>query len=104
MLFTNFARKSVLASVAAIALMGTGCAAQQGNTPQATASADRVDGLKPGTVLNVGQGTYTAPALPPTAYVTTYALTGEEAPRPWPQSDGFNVGGVNGTMYIPPTK
>ena len=87
MLFTNLIRRSAWASVAAFALLGTGCVAQQGSTPQATASVDRPEGLAPGIVLNVGQGTYTVPALPPSANDTSYADDRQILPQPWPQPE-----------------
>jgi hypothetical protein len=102
MLFANVVRRSAWAGVAAIALMGAGCAAQQAGTPQTAASVSSAQVLRAGTVLNVGQGTYVMPALPPSASETSYALTGKETPHQWQQPQGQWIGGTNGTAFIPP--
>ena len=69
---------------------------------QATASNDVNEVLPPGTVLNVGQGTYIVPALPASSGDTGYALTGRGTPGESAPFDGRWISGTNGWVYIPP--
>jgi len=102
MLFVNIVRSGrVWAGVAAIALTGASCTAQQASTPQATACAVGAQVLAPGTAVNVGQGTYIMPALPPSADETVYALTGDQTSHQRQQPEGRWVGGINGRVFIP---
>ena len=94
------ARRSAWACLTAIALTGAGCAAQQSSAPQATASNDVNEVLPPGTVLNVGQGTYIVPALPASSGDTGYALTGRGTPGESAPFDGRWISGTNGWVYI----
>lgn len=100
MLFANMLRRNALAGVAAVALLG--CAAQEAGADQATAPVSSAQVLRPGTVVNVGNGSYVMPFLPATE--TSYALTGKEAPRAWQPAQGIWVGGINGAAFVAPTR
>jgi len=99
----NIARRGAWACVAALALTGAACTSQQASTPQARASANSDQVLAAGTAVNVGQGTYFVPALPPSANESGAALTGDEKTQQWQEPEGRWIGGTNGTVYIPPT-
>lgn len=101
MSFAKIFRSSACASLATMALLGTGCATQQAAAPQATPSASSAQILPPGPV-NFGQATYVMPVLP-SANEASYALSGKETPHPWQQPQGSWIGGINGTVYIQPT-
>jgi hypothetical protein len=103
MRFTNIARKSAWAGVAAVALLGTACAAQEKGAPQATVSVRSAGMLPLGPVVNFGQGAYVVPVVPPSPTETTYALTGQQMPRQWPHPEGYWVAGTNGTTVFVPS-
>lgn len=104
MLFANISLSGrFLVGAAAIALSGVSCAAQQANMPEAGALVSSAQVLAPGTVLNVGQGTYVVPALPPSATGAGYALTGQDTSHQYQQAEGRWIGGANGSIFIPPT-
>ncbi len=101
MFYANTVRgMTLLAGMAAIGMMGVGCTSQPGATPQAASPVGGAQALAAGTTLNVGQGTYIVPALPPSATETGYALTGEETSA-WQQPDGRWISGTNGQVFVP---